>query len=85
MERHDAAHRAIPDARLLARLTVARVRLLEATTLRDRRAKELRELIAAAHEATADPIASIEATSRRQAATASVRASSSLASAGVTR
>ena len=32
-------------ARLLARLAVARVRLLEATTLRDRRAKELRELI----------------------------------------
>jgi predicted kinase len=41
---------AVATARLHARLAVARVRLLDATTLRDRRAKELRELI---HEATA--------------------------------
>jgi len=39
------------NARLLARLAVARVRLLDATTLRDRRAKELRELIDLAHDA----------------------------------
>lgn len=44
---------ALATARLQARLTVARVRLLEATTLRDRRAKELRELVDLAHEATA--------------------------------
>ena len=40
------------EARLLARLALARVRLLDATTLRDRRAKELRELIDLAHDVT---------------------------------
>jgi hypothetical protein len=49
---------AVTSARLQARLAVAKVRLLEATTLRDRRAKELRELIDLAHDATASRAAS---------------------------
>lgn len=56
---HRASTDAVATARLQARLAVARVRLLEATTLRDRRAKELRELIALVHDATADRRGSI--------------------------
>ncbi len=56
VRRHRTSTDAIAGARLHARLAVARVRLLEATTLRDRRAKELRELLALAHSAPTEAV-----------------------------